>query len=717
MPDTTTMIRSSRCVFSVLCLLCAAALSYAVNQQPIFWESEFNAALDVRDSFYALVGVDTLAYRSGAMTDADTRPLAQKLARFQDLENTWFNFLSGIVLSGRESTNSDPAVSRYIDMYFSKALSLSERSPGASWALFYEFRRFRLYPWAEKSLQQLEKQFLEAGAQASPLVAQQMLRCAQQDRQEHPQQADRWIYWSRQFDYHQSWATILKINAVLPWGFPAFFSLMRDVTREIADTWVLQLAIAPHVAHWFILSLSILVAALVIVLGVKHLGKPLHPLMHLYPLSVPPHLRQVYVVMAFFAFIFFGLLPFLWLVLIIVWRHCSRSERILAGVCAFLLVLAPLACRIESALYAARAPEGTISLFQRSLDDGFDPMLNAQVRQHAGLLPADYLAQIAAANFSIKCQDMSAAQSYAAKAEALEPDDPVVMLMSGNVAYYSHDTARANDYYTRCIKMFPELEATFFNPCIYYFSEMKFMEGMNLIETAGKRNQARISTFVKKNDDYFSGSWPPVRHVLQPDYRPSYFWSRVFPRYIGSWRDAQVLWSASFFGLGFIPYFAVCALCLIVLSFTRAASGVKKIFFCKMCGVPICRRCRTKEFCSRCAESVENVPDQAMFQTIMSKFIMRHYHADLMARNFINAVFPGMGPLFVGGGVPAGGILLAAITSGIYAFDAMAFSISFQYPFGAAIPLMFLALLLPAAYSIAWVIYSLVLIMKGWKGQ
>jgi hypothetical protein len=76
-----------------------------------------------------------------------------------------------------------------------------------------------------------------------------------------------------------------------------------------------------------------------------------------------------------------------------------------------------------------------------------------------------------------------------------------------------------------------------------------------------------------------------------------------------------------------------------------------------------------------------------------------------------------MGPLFVGGGVPAGGILLAAITSGIYAFDAMAFSISFQYPFGAAIPLMFLALLLPAAYSIAWVIYSLVLIMKGWKGQ
>jgi tetratricopeptide (TPR) repeat protein len=711
------MIRSSRCAFSVLCLLCTAVLSYAVNQQPIFWESEFNAALDARDSFYALVGVDTIVYRSGNMTDTDKRLLADRLARFQDLEHPWFNFLSGVVLSGRQSTNNDPAISRYIDMYFSKALSLSEHSPGASWALFYEFRRFRLYPWAEKSLQQLEKQFLEAGAQASPLVAQQLLQCALQDRQEFPQQADRWIFWSQQFDYHQSWATILKINAVLPWGFPSFFSLVRDVTREIADTWVLQLAIAPYVIHWLILALSILVAALVLVLGLKHLGKPLHPLMHLYPRSVPPQLRQVYVVMALFAFIFFGLLPFLWLVLIIVWRHCSRSERIMAGVCACLLVLAPLACRIETAFCAARAPEGTLALFQRSLDDGYDPMLHARLREHADLRPADYLAHIAAANFSIKNQDVAAAQGYVAKAEALQPDDPVVMLMAGNVAYYSHDTAKANDYYTRCIKMFPELEATFFNPCIYYFSEMKFMEGMNLIETAGKRNQARISTFVKKNDDYFAGSWPTVRHVLQPDYRPSYFWSRVFPRYIGSWRDAQVLWGGSFLGLCVIPYCAVCALCIIVLSLTRAVSGVKKIFFCKMCGVPVCRRCRTKEFCSRCAESVENVPDQAMYQTIMSKFMTRHYRTDLMARNFINAVFPGMGPLFVGDGVPAGSIVLAGVTSGVYASYAMAFSISFLYPFGAAIPLMFLALLLPAAYSIAWVIYSLVLIKKGWKGQ
>jgi len=136
-----------------------------------------------------------------------------------------------------------------------------------------------------------------------------------------------------------------------------------------------------------------------------------------------------------------------------------------------------------------------------------------------------------------------------------------------------------------------------------------------------------------------------------------------------------------------------------------------------MCGVPVCRRCRTKEFCSRCAESIENVPDQAMYQTIMSKFMMRRHHTNLMTRNLINAVFPGLGPLFVGDEVAAGSIVLAGTTSAVYATYGMAVSITFMYPFGPAVPLMFLGVLFPAAYSIAWVIYSLVLIMKGWKGQ
>jgi len=711
--------RCLRCWLFLLLSLCSFAAGAAPlpSSVPQFWEKEISDALDGRDNYFQRIGLDTSLYKTGNLSSETRQTIGRNLMRFQELENPWFNFLSGMLLEGQGGSGRNSAVPRYIDMYFSKALALAEQDPGLTWALLGEFHRFKIYLWENKCLSQMEKLFLSAGAQRSPLLAQQLLYYAVMAEKDDPEQAERYQDWARQFDPNQPWSLIRKMWLHLLSNPPVVISTFSELLKLIGESWPLQIVFLADMVQWLHKSIAIAVMSLLILLGIKHAGKSLHAIADLFPAAVPPRLRQFYSMSMFFACGFFGMVPFLWALMLLIWRYLSGAERALAGVCIAFLIAAPLGDRVESMFQASLNSGASLSLFRASLDEGYSPGAAQIIRINAAKHPDDYLAQLAAANFAVKASDILSAQEFIAKAERLSPQDPVVILTAGNIYYYAQDSGKANDYFSRCIKMFPELEATFFNPCLYYFGEMKIMEGMNLIESAGKLNPGRISSFIKKNDDYFSGEWPRLRHVLQPDYKSIYFWKTVFPRYWGTWKNAESSWGASSLGLNPVGYWILCVALTVILIRTGRNSGVKKIFFCKLCGVPICRKCKAKEYCAPCYESVEHIPDQTIMHQILTKASLKRYRTRIVVPNAISMLFPGMGPLYANESLTAGPLLLALLSSAIYAVYVTAHAITFAYPLFVAGGL-FWALLAPCfGYTIFFLINGILAIRKGWKGS
>ncbi|MBD3343720.1 MAG: hypothetical protein GF401_01505 [Chitinivibrionales bacterium] len=618
----------------------------------------------------------------GLGSQKDRIALGKKLLKFQEYNNPWFSFFSGLVLiPGARAGNKSDSLNGYADSYFQKALDLAASHPGKTWLLFVEFNRFGIAKWATSSLHQLEKIFITQGAQSAPLISQSLLSYVHSGKETDFVLSDSACYaWAANFDKHFAWNGVRSILKGLPLksgeissGFLLFF-------RTLRNSWTTQLALIEHLFAWFSEGILIFILALFFAITFKYISHALHSFSERFPPQVPPRLKQFYSLLIFSGFASFGIVPFLWFNALLAWRYYTNRDKIIAGICLGVLIFLPFKTRIHDMFIQPTYSTNTLSLFRKACDEGYYPALDFAITNHIKKNPDDYLAHTSASIYAIKEEDLSAADYHIRKALEFKPNDPVALLTAGNIAYYTDNLDKANHFYSTCLNRFPELEASFFNPCLYYFGEMKIIEGIDLIEQAGERNRHKISSFVKKNDDYFSGNWPKIRHFLQPDYGYKYFWTTVWPRYSGNWNTTEVRWGMKFLGFSPRTYMIITSILFIVLLIIGYKLGTPKIYSCKLCGVPVCRRCLRKGVCTHCSEEMTDITDPALLNHMQSSILIKRRRTDLIIALILNIIFPGFGSLYHSTKLHIADIFRILFTSLTYASYIWFFTSDFNYP-------------------------------------
>ena len=132
-----------------------------------------------------------------------------------------------------------------------------------------------------------------------------------------------------------------------------------------------------------------------------------------------------------------------------------------------------------------------------------------------------------------------------------------------------------------------------------------------------------------------------------------------------------------------------------------------KKLFCKLCGSPMCKKCRIGQLCHDCVQITESTREEPQKKQLKSKIKNRRQRLIQLTTIFLNLLFPGAGEFYKEDKINISGIVLIAITSCIYATYIAFFTFDFSYPFWViknCFTVIFLCLLI---YNLFFIITSL----------
>jgi hypothetical protein len=646
---------------------------------PLFLERESASALLARDGYYNKNGVTSLLFPFQPLDFAGAESLTVKLqASSSDSESPWYNLLAGFSVL-KSSPDSIP-------VYFGRAVDAAGNDLGIEYALSMEFGRCQQPFWEQRCLERVRKLFLASGAQSSVLISQSLLnRAMSAEKNGDYSSASLYNTWSTMFDRDMLWPTLRKIFKAIPFHLSIAYNECLSIVTTIGKSWPLQLSSLLVLFLWVRQWIVFIVLGLFITLGIMYGPPALHRINHLFPSAVSPRLKTYFSIVLFLSLIAFGVLPFLWVLACLMWRHCSKKDKWITAVCCILLVLFPLSVRFEDMLRSGLSPEGTLSLFKKSVDDGYYGDLDNVIRKHASLHENDYLAQAAAALYAAKGNDITYALSAIQKARSLRSNDPVVLLIEGNVDFLAGAFEKAKNTFETCIKQFPEYAPAYFNCGQYYLGTVETIKGMECIDRATKLDPQAINSFIKVNDESFSKKWPRLRQLMPPEYNAMYFWKNVFPRYWGSLSTADTLWGAYFWG---VPIAGCCIISLLIVMllilldvFVWSGDRVQKIFLCKLCGAAMCRQCKRGVVCSDCYEVLHQIRNENIRQHIIEKILVRNKRIKHCFSYGLDVVFPGCGMAYYAVDSRLPGFCFITLTSVVYATLFSIHFLSYTYPF------------------------------------
>lgn len=673
---------------------------------PLFLERESAAALNARDAYYAKTGVTSLLFPFQPMDFARAESLTVKLkASAADSEDPWHYFLAGysVLKSFPDST----------PFYFWHALDYAGNNLGVLFSLSMEFGRCQQPFWEQKCLERVKRLFLASGAQSSVFISQSLLNKAlSAEKTGDDVLSSFYNTWSTIFDREMLWPMVRNIFKALPFHLATAYGECQSVVAAIGKSWQLQLSSLLVLFLWVRQSLLFFVLGLFITVGIVYGPQSLHRVSHWFPSTVSPRLKTYLSMVLFLSIISFGVLPFLWMLVCLIWRQCVKKDKWIIAVCCVFLALFPISIRFEDMLRSGLSPNGTLSLFKKSVDEGYYDGFDNVLRKHAQLHENDYLAQCAASLYAAKGYDLNYAVSAVQKARLLRGSDPVVLLLEGNVNFFSGDFQKAKNAFETCIKQFPEYAPAYFNCGQFYLGTVETIKGMECIDRATKLDPQEVNSFIKVNDECFSKKWPRLRQLMAPEYTTKYFWKNVFPRYWGSLRTTDTLWGAYFFGVNSTAYFVIALLIVLMLVifdvFVWSGSRVQKNFLCKLCGMAMCRQCKRGLVCGDCYFALHQIRNENIRQRILEKILVKNRRIQRCLSYGLDVIFPGCGMACFATGGRISGICFIAMTSIVYA---TLFSVHFlpcTYPVWVAREILLPLYILVPAYNLVFVIRAII---------
>jgi len=686
-----------------LFVLLPAALS-AEGSTPLFWERNITQALNSRDYFYREIGLNVEENGFGADYKEDPTSLLFRLSRREGKKNAWHHLLASIA---NESLAPDSS-----RIHFQRAVALSARSPGMLWVLFLEYRRAGVYSKASHCLNELESLFLRSGATDFPVVSKQLILLGRGDVQNlSPKDTLDYLNWASRFERIPFWPNVIR-------GLSSRFDgISIHQTLQgfglVGHSWLLQLRFVNATYMFIRYTILFFVSILLMGLAARTLAKSLHAMTHLYPQAVPVKLRLVFSAILILSILSFGLLPFLFILALLTWNHVEDTGKKLVTGCIIAMILFPLDSYLRTYLLGAMTADSPIGIYGRTIDEGYSEDLDRETTAFIRKSPDHYLSFLSGALVSYKKGDLQTALMRIGKAGALRSDDPVVLITAGNIHFAAGRYRDAGEMYRKCMREFPNYEEAYYNLGQYRMASMETLEGTKLISRATRMDNRSVNTFTERNLRHFSDSWPWVRQVMQPDYNPKDFWSGVFWGSGANIRPAGI-WGASFFGFPpaassvvMAAFFALIGALRNMKRGGRRRGVVRKLFFCRVCGAVMCRKCKTGGTCLSCLQATQKIDNARVNASIRFRIQQFQVNIRTIIMAVLDSFFPGAGKLYIS---PEERILHAlpiiSVTSIVYSYYHFIWTVRFSVPFRTVKDFFTAFTILCLGWSAIWLIRS-----------
>lgn len=646
---------------------------------PLLWERPIYDALNSRDGYFNKVGIThDKATLNMLFTPKGSKALKEQLELNKDESSPWYHFLSGIVnLRSSDSSKFEN---------FSNAIGSANNNPGVIWVLFLEFYQTRQGQWADSCLTLLEKHFLSIGAQSAPIISQQLLAIAKSENEKGNNLSFRkYVEWSARFEQYPFWQIFMRGLGALPQQPQVFVDACKKCITMIRSSWLLQLTLLYYLYRWLWLAFFFFITILFITLSIEMIPIALHPIAEIFPSSVSPRLKNLLTGAMFVSLSVFGIIPFFLIATFIYWPYVQKWKKAFLVICFFSLALSPINPRIQDLFRVSLSLDTSLGLFRKVTSEGWHTDLENRIMKNLTIEDSDYLSHTSAAILDLKKESISTSTAHILNAEKLKINDPVILTTAGNIYYAAGDFKLAKMYYKKCVETYPDYAPAKYNLGLLNFYMKNPSESSKQMAQASDLNPDLVNNFNEKNAHYFIDTLPLQRQFLQPDYSPNYFWRHVFPSYWGSWEGANKIWG--FNSLGVPPLlFPFVVLLLIVLLFILAKLKLypDRRRFCKLCGSPLCKKCRIGQFCRNCVRITESTHEEAQKKQLKLKMKGRKERVIQVTTIILNLLFPGAGELYRENTVAFSGIILIIITSCFYATYVAFFTFDFSYPFWVA---------------------------------
>jgi hypothetical protein len=642
-----------------------------------FWAAKIDSGFYQRDAYFKSVLPDTTNLSLVLLNTIQRQLLCDRLKSYPDTLSPWYHFIEGILECGQQKTSSST--------HFATALALTKQDPGTTWALFIEFTRNRQTVWAERCLMHLEKLLLASGATRAPVIAQQLLFYAyQREKEKELTAAFSYYAWAERFDAHQVWSGIHRLKNCIPSHPRLVFITVKNLYQKCNSSWQLQLEIISLINDGVRIFFLVILIALFVGLGFKYISPALHPVADRLPESIPPWVKSWLPVIVFLSFLSFGLLPFLWLVALCIWRFLELREKLLLTIALVLLAGTPLAARIQDMFLQARAHQGSLTLYSRAALEGYQSDLHQLALKKIIVDPSDALAYLAAALFAAKQNDTAAARLNIRKALDLRPGNRVMLTWAGNIEYLAGDNSAAVAFYQQVLTEYPDDMVVRFNLSQCYARNSDTTMDLDFMKMLGKSEQTEINDFINTNNVYFSNTWPPLRQVMNPDFHTREFWLTELRNNSGSWKTTRNLWGPSFFGAGpLLSLYIFFALLIALFTWgltSKRRKGAHEATRCRLCGKNVCAQCRKGELCPSCALATQFIRNVKILAAIQLK-IMRNRHLFKNLRvHLLDIALPGAGMLYDGSVRLLIAMPVVALSAAVYAAFFFVSGLHLAYP-------------------------------------
>ncbi len=629
--------------FLLVTLAAISLLSSAISASQ-FWVPDIDSALQARNLFLEDIKLTEQDFSSlQSWINSQQQQFSSRLST-ADPRSPWYHYLAGL-LQPAESENRQSA--------FQKALALSGKSPGTLWLFSLEFIRSSQFPWAQRSLEALEKEMYISGATSVPTISQQLLLAGNLFEKDSREQSELCYSWAKRFDPQQSWSSLQQVRLCLPQKPVTALGYTLEATKTLSQSWVAQHSLILHLYRTFRIAAFLFIIVFFAVFVFKYLPSASHFLDDKVFSGLPLRFRSPASIAMLLAFASFGILPLFWILTFFMLRFMSKTEKKLLIALCLLVIFSPVENWIYSKFLHSAGPTSSPTIFTRVNSEGYSTGLHEQAMQNANNNPSDYLAQLSVALSAVKGQDYQLSADALRKALQLSAKDPLTLLSAGNLSFLLGNKDAVEPFYIDLINKHPRNMLAKFNLGQFQIERGGSINATALIDEAAKINPEKVNSFIMKNDQYFSGDNPSFRKLMQPEISPLYFWTKLFWKHGGTFGASKDIWGNNF--LGFSPLVSIFffLLLFILLMFLDTVvwsknSKVKELFKCKVCGRIICRRCRKGTMCQSCHDDSLYSKTAAALNAQQRLFEEKRHARKLIFRSLFGMIVPGSDELIKG---------------------------------------------------------------------
>ncbi len=518
-----------------------------------------------------------------------------------------------------------------------------------------------MYQRAHSWQMEVHRSMLEKGYMRVPDLAKlELWKVLETIRQGHFQVARQGMEFAKRLDPLCPWVPyqnlILHFREHSPLGWDlGFVWTSLGETLRLLRYYDVQTLFLINVSRCLRLALGIFGALGLLVLFIRHFPRIAHPWTEKMPEAVELRVRYLAIAMVPLSlavggagYVVLGLLGAM-----LLWKHCSPDEKAILKVVVMGIALVPFLVMWEQSMGRHLDPRFAVNLYHQAWSRGYERSLSDRSLSFPIHGHEDSLYRALALSLQYKKQgNYLRAAEYGRDASRIDQGNAFALLNAGNLDMAAFEYPKAVSIFERARREAPNLVETWFNSSQAELYNNNSSKHKKFLDEAADLDAQWVTQWLKDNDENFP-VYPATRKSMDPMLRMGQAWQASWrallnldflrvPVHAGI-QDIQGSWL-----LGAVIA-AALALFFRFRHYSRNTHGWD-LFECKICGRIMCRTCRKGVHCQNCFKTVAGVHENRIRLELVSRLRNRSALVRVRIASALNAVFPGSGRLYLGGG-------------------------------------------------------------------